>query len=189
MDVFANISVEGFKWFIGVLTLTVGALVFSSSERDGTFEKTFAIVKAVFAMALSVVALAVGVVFYILSHATDGRWSVGKDAAVESPQIPDNPFFGQVIDTLNSFMGSVTGSVNDLFAIKNAFIATQEFFLMAGWAILLVIPLFVLLRILNWRKEARDKRQVKLDRAKLERVSTELDQMRRALGLPPPDVT
>jgi predicted membrane channel-forming protein YqfA (hemolysin III family) len=185
MDVFANISVEGFKWFIAVLALAIGVVVLVASERDGTFEKIFAVVKAIFAMALSVVALAVGVVFYILSHATDGRWSVGKDKVVESPQIPGNPFFGQVIDTLNSFMGSITGSVNDLFAIKNAFITTQEFFLMAGWAILSVIPLFVLLRILSWRKVVRDKRQVKLDRATLNRVSTELDQMRRTLGLPP----
>jgi predicted membrane channel-forming protein YqfA (hemolysin III family) len=188
MDVFANISVESFRILIGVLALTIGLLVFLSSIRDGTFEKIFAIVKALFAMALSVVALAVGVVFYILSHATDDRWSVGKDAAVESPQIPGNPFFGQVIDTLNSFMGSVTGSVNDLFAIKNAFITTQEFFLMAGWAILSVIPLFVLLRILNWQKEAREKRQIQRDRATLNRLSNELVQMKRVLGLPPPDV-
>ncbi|MDB5168432.1 MAG: hypothetical protein JWO55_690 [Candidatus Saccharibacteria bacterium] len=188
MDVFSNINVEAFKMLVWVFALAVGVLVFVSSERVGIFDKIIAVVKGVFAMALSVAALAIGVVFYILSHATDSRWSVGKDATVESPQIPDNPFFGQVIDTLNSFMGSVTGSVNDLFAIKNAFVTTQDFFLLAGWAVLLVIPLFILLRILTWRKESREKRQMKRDRATLRRISTELEQMKRALGLPPPDV-
>lgn len=187
MDVLANMGIESFKLGAWLLALAVGVIAFLFSQRDSRIEYLSAAVKGVLAATISMVAASIGIVFYVLSHATDARWSIGRDSTIQSPQIPGNPFFGQVIDTLNSFMGSVTGSVNDLFAIKNAFLSTQDFFLLAGWALLAILPLFILLRILNWRKEVWQKKQVKQDAETLKRVSRELEEVKEYLGMTTPE--
>lgn len=186
MDVLANISIDTFKLLVWVVAIVIGVLLFFCYPREKPLEIVGAALKGVLGAAITFALTSLGVVFYILSHPTDARWSLGKDPALKAPEFtPGVPFFDQIVDTLNSFMGSVAGSVNDLFAIRNAFLATPDFLVMAGWGMIMIVPLLIAIRIVGWRDEVRRKKQDTKNAATIERLSSEVEAIKAHLHLPP----
>lgn len=125
---------------------------------------------------MSFAAANLAVVFYILAYLTDPRWSVGKDPTLDSPELPAGPFFQPITDTLNDILSSLTGSLNNVIALKNAFLTMPDFIIAAGWAFLLLLPLVIAVRIITW---LIDKEQVK----QIERNTRDLAVIRTQFGL------
>lgn len=57
----------------------------------------------------------------------DPRWSVGKDATLDSPELSAGPIFQPITDALNDILAGVMGGVNDVIVLKNAFLTMPDF--------------------------------------------------------------
>jgi hypothetical protein len=142
MDVFESFGIDTFKSSIWIVSITVAVLLALRYPHKRPRQVVGLVLKATLGAAITFSLASLGTVFYILAHPTDQRWSVGKDAALKPPELSSGvPIFDGIVNNLNQFMGSMTGSVNDVLAIKNAFLSTTDFLLMAGWGLGAVIAL------------------------------------------------
>lgn len=161
MDVFASFSIDAFKYLIWALAFVVASSLALSYLRAKTMSMVRLVSKSLLGAAIAFFAASLIAVIYILAHPTDRRWSAGKDAVIESPELSAGvPLFDGIVNSLNQFMGSMTGSVNDVLAIKNAFLSTTDFLLMAGWALVAIIALGIPVWIMGILDERRRKRQL-----------------------------
>lgn len=164
MDVFENISLDSFKMLAWVLALTVGGLWFYISDRKRYWDVVASAVSSLL-VAASVFLLAnLGVAFYILSHITDARWSVGKEPLWKPSELESNlPFINEVVELLNGVQDNVSGAVNNVGTIQNAVLATGDFLWMVvvsiGAVIVLAICAFIAGR---WAKKRNEKEQAKV---------------------------
>lgn len=115
------------------------------------------------------------VVFYILAHLTDPRWSVDKDPTLDSPELSAGPFFQPITDTLNDILSGLTGSLNNVIALKNAFLTMPDFIIAAGWAFLLLLPLVIAVRIIAWFIERDQVKQIERNTRDLADIRAQLD--------------
>jgi len=118
MDV---LSVESFKYLAAIPALLVGVVVYFVYFRD----RYWALAGAVFAYTLTV--LCIGL--YILSHATDPRWS-GQEL-VQAPKVTDTPIVGQALESLGVFLNQTADSINYAAAFEHAFPVAWDFFILA----------------------------------------------------------
>jgi hypothetical protein len=174
MDVLSGISVETFKILIvAVAVLVGGGVVF------GFFRKwQWALFGAVFTYAVA----AAGVGIYILLHINDPRWSAGKEPLLKAPSITDAPLIGQYLEPLNGFLNDTAISVNELVAFRHALPLAQEFFGLAGWALLALLPLAAIGFFVSRMQTAR---QSLHQQQELRRLQRGLDDVRARLGMDP----
>lgn len=121
MELLSGFSVETFKTLVWVAAAIVGGLFVIGGPLSSPLKIAAKAVSALLAATVSFAAANLAVVFYILAHLTDPRWSVGKDPALDSPELSAGPFFQPITDTLNDILSSLTGSLNNVIALKNAF--------------------------------------------------------------------
>ena len=118
MDV---LSVESLKYLAAIPALVVGVSIYFVYFRD----RYWALASAVFAYTLTVL----GIGLYILSHATDPRWS-GQEL-VQAPKISDTPIIGKALEPLGTFLNQTADSVNYAAAFQHAFPVAWDFFVLA----------------------------------------------------------
>jgi hypothetical protein len=185
MDVFADFSIDAFKYLIWILALVVAALFALSYPRTRARQVIGLVLKSALGAAVAFFAASLAVVFYILAHPTDQRWSAGKDAVVKSPELSAGvPLFDGIVNSLNQFMSTMTGSVNDVLAIKNAFLSTTDFLLMAGWGLVAIVALGVPVWIIGILDERWRKRQLDAVIDANARHTKDLADIRESLHLP-----
>ncbi|MEA3549251.1 hypothetical protein [Pseudarthrobacter sp. C1] len=176
MEMLSGVSVDTFKNLVWLAAFIVGALFVIGSPVSSPLKIAARTVSALLAATVSFAAANLAVVFYILAHLTDPRWSVGKDPTLDSPQLSAGPFFQPITDTLNDILGSLTGSLNNAIALKNAFLTMPDFIIAAGWAFLLLLPLVIAVRITAWFIEKEQVRQI-------DRNTRDLADIRAQFGL------
>jgi hypothetical protein len=176
MEMLSGVSVDTFKSLVWLAAFIVGGLFVIGSPVSSPLKITARAVSALLAATVSFAAANLAVVFYILAHLTDQRWSVGKDPKLDSPQLSAGPFFQPVTDTLNDILGSLTGSLNNVIGLKNAFLTMPDFIIAAGWAFLLLLPLVIAVRIIAWFIEKEQVRQI-------DRNTRDLADIRAQFGL------
>jgi hypothetical protein len=93
-------SVDTIKNLVWVIAMTRG-LLFLIGSRVSTPPKIAARMLSSATAGTAACAANLAVVFYILAHLMDPRWSVGRDATVESPDVCSGPTFQSITDTLN----------------------------------------------------------------------------------------
>ena len=177
-EMLSGTSVDTFKNLVWIAALIVG-LFFVIGDPVSSPPRVAA--RAVAALIAATVAFAVAnlaVVFYILAHLMDPRWSVGKDATIASPELSAGPFLQPITDSLNDILDGITGNINNVIALKNAFLTMPDFIVAAGWGLLLLVPLMIALRILAWFVEKDQVRQI-------DRNTRDLSDIRAHLGLAP----
>lgn len=180
MEVLDQVGVDTFKSLVWVAASIVGGLFLIGRRISSPPQVASRMVGALLAGTVSFVAFNLAVVFYILSHLTDPRWSVGKDPKVDSPELSAGAFFEPVTNTLNDILDNVTGSLNNVIAIKNAFFTIPEFIFSAGWGLLLLLPVVIALRVISWYIEKSQAKQI-------DRNTQDLADIRAQLGLSPFD--
>lgn len=177
MEMLSDVSVDTLKNLVWLAAFIVGGLFVIGSPVSSPLKITARAVNALLAATLSFAAANLAVVFYILAHLIDPRWSVGKDPTLASPELSAGPIFQPVTDNLNDILGSLTGSLNNVIALKNAFLTMPDFIVAAGLAFLLLLPLVIIVRIIAWLIEKEQVRQI-------ERNTRDLADIRAQFGLP-----
>lgn len=178
MEVLNDVTVETFRVLVWITAAVVGGLFLIGRRVSSPPQVAARAVSALLAGTVSFVACNLAVVFYILSHLTDPRWSIGKDPKLDSPELSAGSFFEPITNSLNDFLSSVTGGLNNAIAIKNAFFTIPEFIFSAGWGLLLLLPLVIALRISSWLIEKSRAKQVDIN-------TRDLADIRSQLGLSP----
>lgn len=178
MEVLSDVTVETFKILVWITATVVGGLFLIGRRITSPSQIASRAVSALLAGTVAFVAFNLAVVFYILSHLTDPRWSVGKDPKVDSPELSAGPFFEPVTNTLNDVLSNMTGSLNSVIAIKNAFFTIPDFIFSAGWGLLLLLPLVIALRVISRFIEKSQAKQI-------DRNTRDLADIRSQLGLSP----
>lgn len=178
MEVLSQVEVDTFKMLVWLATCIIGSLFVIGRPVSSRLIIASRAVNALLAATVSFVALNLAVVFYILGHLTDPRWSVGKDPKIVSPELSAGPFFQPITDTLNDILNSVTGSLNNAIAIKNALLTMPDFISSAGWGLQFVLPLVVSIHVIRRLIEKRQAKQIA-------RNARDLADIRSQLGLSP----
>jgi hypothetical protein len=178
MEMLSDFSVDTFKNVVWAVALIVGLLFLVGSRVSSPVTIAARAVTALLAATVAFAVANLAVVFYILAHLTDPRWSVGKDPTLDSPELSAGPFFQPVTDTLNDILSSLTGSLNNVIALKNAFLTMPDFIISAGWAFLLLLPLVIAVRIIAWFIDRDQAKQI-------ERNTRDLADIRAQFGLAP----
>lgn len=91
-------------------------------------------------------------VFYILSHPLDSRWSVGRTATISAPDLPGGPVVDIVTNPLSDFFGGVTGNVN---ALVNTGATAIDFLILTAYGLIAVIILFIFAKIRDQRQQSK----------------------------------
>jgi hypothetical protein len=178
MEVLNDVGIDTFKTLVWVAASIIGALFVIGRRTSSWLNIASRAVSAVLAATASFIALNLAVVFYILAHLTDPRWSVGKDPKIDSPELSAGPFFEPVTNTLNDVLSGLTGSLNSAIAIKNAFFTIPDFVFSAGCGLALLFPLVIVLYFIGRAIKKRHARQI-------DRNTRDLADIRSQLGLSP----
>lgn len=178
MEMLSGASVDTFKNLVWIAALIFGLLFLIGSPTSSPLRMAARATNALLAATAAFAAANLAVVFYILAHLMDPRWSVGKDATLDSPELSAGPILQPITDTLNHILDGMTGSVNNAIALKNAFLTMPDFIVAAGWGLLLLVPLVVAIRILAWLVEKDQVRQI-------DRNTRDLADIRAQFGLAP----
>jgi hypothetical protein len=91
-------------------------------------------------------------VFYILSRPLDPRWSAGKAATVNAPDLPNGPVVDIVTNPLSDFFGGVTGNVN---ALVNTGATALDFLVLTAYGLVVAIVLFIFAKIRDQRQQSK----------------------------------
>jgi hypothetical protein len=176
MELLSDVNVDTFKILVWCAAVIVGGVFVMGRRPSSVLEMASRAISALLAATVSFVALNLAVVFYILAHLTDPRWSVGKDPSIASPELSAGPILEPITNTLNDILSNVTGSLNNVIAIKNAFFTMPDFIVSANWGLWLLLPLMIALRIVSWNIKKRQAKQI-------ERNARDLADLRSQLGL------
>ena len=99
MEILSDVTLETFRLLVWVAASIVGVLFLIGRRISSPLQIASRAAGALLAGTVSFVAFNLAVVFYILSHLTDPRWSVGKDPKVDSPELSAGAFFEPVTNT------------------------------------------------------------------------------------------
>jgi hypothetical protein len=176
MEVLSGVSVDTFKNLVWLAALIIGGFFIIGSPVSSPLKIAAAAVNALLAATVSFAAANLAVVFYILAHLSDPRWSVGKDPGIDSPELSAGPIFRPITDTLNDILGNLTGSLNNVIALKNAFLTMPDFIIAAGWGFMLLLPLVIVAPITTWLIRREQVRQI-------DRNTRDLADIRAQFGL------
>jgi hypothetical protein len=176
MEVLSGVSVDTFKSLIWLAALIIGGLFVIGSPVSSPLKIAATAVNALLAATVSFAAANLAVVFYILAHLSDPRWSVGKDPRIDSPELSAGPILRPITDNLNDILDNLTGSLNNVIALKNAFLTMPDFIIAAGWGFMLLLPLVIVARIIAWLIGKEQVRQI-------DRNTRDLADIRAQFGL------
>jgi hypothetical protein len=178
IELLSGASVGTFKNLVWIIAVVIGLLFLIGSRVSSRRKIAARVISALTAGTAAFAAANLAVVFYILAHLMDPRWSVGRDATVESPELSAGPFFQPITDTLNDILDGLTGSVNNVIALKNAFLTMPDFIVAAGWASVVMVGLAITNRILSSIIEKDQMKQI-------DRNTRDLADIRAQFGLAP----
>jgi hypothetical protein len=190
MDVLANTSLESFKILVWAVALVVGGLWFYISAHKRYWEIIASSLLSLLAASTVFLLANLGVAFYILSRATDPRWSAGREPIWTPDKLESNlPFINDVVNLLNGVQENVSGAVNNVGAVQNALFATGDFL----WMVVLSIPVIIVLAIASfivskWAKKRYDKQQAGERAEEIRKINNELDNIKRHVGMIKPDM-
>lgn len=176
-DVLANSSLDDLKVLTWVVASIVAILwfiilwIFLSSPKK-YWEITSSIIQSLLVGASVFFLLNLGMAFYVLSHLTDSRWSIGKDPLLSLNDIQTSvPFLDEIAKQINEVQHGVAGAVNNVAAMQHAFSAASYFLITAIPAIVVVIALALLTLAAGvWAKRRAEKQKEYDDRYRDERL-------------------
>jgi hypothetical protein len=173
LDLLAGVSADWMRALTWLVAILSGLLLFFWRRRVD--------LAALGSVIVFMVASA-GAGTYVLHHLGDDRWRGGTGNRLTVPSLSETPVVGQFMEPVDSFMESVAGSVNQFLDFQEALPAALDFFVAAGWALLVSLPLALLVMIVGY-VEAR-RRKAEFDRYKLqvEELRAELNDLKQHLN-------
>lgn len=185
MEVLSSVSVFGFKVGIWLLAIAVGLFAYIGDKRrkGDRYKQILAAVKSLYVAAYVFALASLSTMFYIMSHATDPRWSEGKNPLLNPDEASsDIPVVRDIMNAFNDLQGTVTGVANNAISIQNAFATIPEFFHLFFWAAVTAACLKLVLWRLAIHDQKRDARLAAVaERERKEKEDAEKKEIARRL--------
>lgn len=135
----------------------------------------------------SVLALMVtnaGAGIYVLNHVGDPRWAGRADDRLNAPQLTETPVIGQFLEPLDPVIGGMVDTINQVVDFQAALPVAMEFFMAAGWASAVSLPLSLASLVVGFLAARRRKAEFRSYKLRVDRLTEELEEIRRHLGYP-----
>jgi hypothetical protein len=135
----------------------------------------------------SVIAFAVtsaGAGIYVLNHVGDPRWGSEAEDRISAPQLTEAPVIGSYMGPLDDAIRGVADSVNQFVEFQSALPVAMEFFVAAGWALALALPLGLAALIVSYAEAQRRKAEFLKYKLQVDELKGELEDIKRHVGYP-----
>ena len=179
MDILAGISTEWLKALTWITAVAVGVAVLLWRRR---------VAAAALAAAVVFMAASAGAGIYVLNHLGDGRWGGDQQAKLSPPPLTDTPVVGKFLEPLEGMLGNVTDGVNEFTDFQSALPVALDFFVAAGWALALSVPLALVVLAVASREAKRRNAEFAAYKTQVEQLRQELDHVKRHVGYPEHDI-
>lgn len=121
---------------------------------------------------------------YVLNHVGDPRWSSRAEDRLSAPPLTETPVIGRYMEPLDALIGGVVDSVNQFVDFRAALPVAMEFFVAAGWALAVSLPLALAALIVGYAEAKRRKAEFLRFKLQVEQLRGELEEVKRHLGYP-----
>lgn len=125
-----------------------------------------------------------GAGIYVLNHVGDPRWGSKAEDRISAPPLTETPVIGRFMGPLDDVIRGVADSVNQFVDFRAALPVAMEFFVAAGWALALALPLGLAALIVSYADAQRRKAEFLKYKLQVEELKSELEDIRRHLGYP-----
>jgi hypothetical protein len=174
VDILAGIGIGGLKTIIWVLAVGMGLLLYFWYPRRLQW--------AALGAAIVFVAASIGAGIYVLAHPNDPRWPAGTQ--LSAPSLSGTPLVGEYLQPLDFLTHSVVGGVNDLRGFQQAFPVALNFFTMAGWGCLALVPLGIFALAASYVEQKRRKAEFSRYKSAVEELQQQLRDVQRFVNYP-----
>lgn len=125
-----------------------------------------------------------GAGIYVLNHVGDPRWGSRAEDRISAPPLTETPVIGPYMGSLDDVIRGVAGSVNHFVDFRAALPVAMEFFVAAGWALALALPLGLAALIVSYAEARRRQAEFLQYQLQVEELKSELEDIKRHLGYP-----
>lgn len=178
MDVLSGVSLDWLKALTWIAAITVGLLVIFLNPRRFDLAALRAVLVFMVASA--------GAGIYVLNHVGDSRWSSRAEDRFNAPTLRETPMVGQFMEPLDSFLGGVVGTVNQVVDFQAALPVATEFLVAAGWAFAVSLPLGLASLVGSYLEAKRQKREFRRYKRRVDVLTEELEDIKRHLDYQTP---
>ena len=176
VDVLSGISLDWLKSFTWIAAIAAGLLTVYLNPRRFDLAALRSVL--VFAVASA------GAGIYVLNHVGDPRWSSKAEDRFNAPALTETPMVGQFMEPLDSFLGGVVGTVNQVVDFQAALPVAMEFFVAAGWSLAASLPLGLASLVGGYLEAKRRRREFRRYQLRVDDLTEELEDIKRHLGYP-----
>ena len=174
MDILSSVSGEWLKALTWLSALATGLLLCFWRPRRVHWAALGSV------LAFAVANIAAGI--YVLSHLGDSRWGGGAEERLDAPSLADTPVVGQFLGSLDALLDGVVDGVNEFNDFRASLPVAVDFLASAGWALAVAVPLGLVALVVGYRDAQRRGAEFARFRLQVERLSTELDEIKRHVG-------
>jgi hypothetical protein len=176
VDVLSGVSLDWLKYLTWISAVGTAVLLLFLRPRRPDL--------AALRAAVVLMATNAGAGIYVLNHVGDPRWARPAEERLSAPPLRDAPVVGQFMEPFDSFIGGVVKNVNDLMDFQAALPVAMEFFVAAGWAWAVSLPLGVVTLVVGYFVAKRRKAEFVRYKAEVGTLKQELEEIKRHLGYP-----
>lgn len=180
MDILAGVSTEWLKALTWITAVTVGVAILLWRPRRPDLAGLAALVVFMAASA--------GAGIYVLNHLGDDRWGGDQQSKLSPPPLTDAPMVGQFLEPLEGMLGGVTDGINEFVDFRSALPVALDFFVAAGWALALSVPLALVAMVVTARAAKRLKAEFTGYMSEVEQLRKELELVKRHVGYQAHDI-
>jgi hypothetical protein len=174
VDVLSGVSLDWLKALTWISAIAVGLLTVFLNRRRFDLAALRSVL--VFAVASA------GAGVYVLNHVGDSRWGSKAEDRLNAPALTETPMVGQFLEPLDSFLGGVVGTVNQVVDFQAALPVAMEFFVAAGWALAASLPLGLASLVGGYLEAKRRHREFCRYKLRVDDLTEELEDIKRHLG-------
>lgn len=180
MDILAGVSTEWLKALTWLAAVAAGVAILLWRPRRPDL--------AGLAAVLVFMAASAGAGIYVLNHLGDGRWGGDQQSKLSPPPLSDTPMVGNFLEPLEDMLGGLTDGVNEFVDFRSALPVALDFFVAAGWALALSLPVALVAMAAGARAARRRNAEFTAYKAEVERLRMELNHVKRHVGYPADDI-
>jgi hypothetical protein len=123
-----------------------------------------------------------GAGIYVLNHLGDSRWDSRAEERMNAPSLAETPVVGPYLKPLDALMSGVADRVNEFADFRAALPVAVDFFVAAGWALVISLPLALVSLMVSYAEAKRRQAEFVRHKLQLEEVTRELENIKRHLG-------
>lgn len=176
MDILKDVSVDWIKALTWISAISTGMLL--------GFWRPRRLHLAALGSVIVFMVASTGAGIYVFNHVGDSRWNSKAEDRINPPTLAETPVIGQYLESLDGLMHGVADRVNEFVDFRAALPVALEFFVAAGWALVICIPLALLSLIIAYAEAKRRKTELLKHKTQLAELARELQVIKDRLGIP-----